>query len=202
MQTPNCLNQSTQYNVSVHFWYYKEFMFLFFSASFIFQWSTSIYINWVTFYWLKKCTLFFSFDFFSLRDLYTLVWISYTPAPECNTTANFCLFIFIIHELGLPASSILNVDISLYNILSPKASTWFECTSSCGSCFVELGSQCCLKCVADTGIYCSLCIFFSSDPLLHISNSKLTCLWFLYLCYCMNWSRLKKVFWQMYLLVT
>ena len=54
------------------------------------------------------------------------------------------LFIFIIHEFGLPANSILNVDISLSNLLSLVASTWFECTSFPGPGFAELGGQSCL----------------------------------------------------------
>ena len=86
---------------------------------------------------------FFSFGF-SFWDLYTLVWISDTSAAESNKTRNVCLFIFIMHEFGLPASSILHVGILLSNLLFPLAYTWFECTSFPGSGFVDLGSQSCL----------------------------------------------------------
>ena len=119
----------------------------------------------------RNVLYFFSFSF-SFRDLYTLVWIRDTSAPESNKAWNFCLLIFIIHELGLPASSILNVGISLSNLLSQLASSWFDCTSFHGSCFADLGSQSCLKCVADTGIYCSPDSFFLSTQLLHISKSE------------------------------
>ena len=77
---------------------------------------------------------------FLFTVLYTLVWISDTSEPESNKAWNFHLFIFIMHEFGLPASSTLNVGTSLSNLLSPLASTWIECTSFPGSCFSDLGS--------------------------------------------------------------
>ena len=56
----------------------------------------------------------------------------------------FVCLCFLIHVFGLPASSILNLGISLPNLLSSLASTWFDCTSFPGSCFADLGSQSCL----------------------------------------------------------
>ena len=49
-----------------------------------------------------------------------------------------------MHEFGLPGGSILNVGISLCNLFSLLASSWFEGTSFSGSHIADLGSQTCL----------------------------------------------------------
>ena len=100
------------------------------------------------------------------------------------------LFIFIIHEFWLPASLVLNVSMSLSNLLPPLASSWLSVLVSLVLVLLILVNSLVISVLLILVSTFLWAAFFRLPTSPHLPTANLTHLLFLYPCCCMNWCRL------------